>query len=219
MATWTDKDTFKLLRDTRDCYFHVLRPGVLNDLRQYSSAGDVLPIKTTGEVITSWWSKDTISAQPVTRSTLADMIRRTRPKEDLPVLVVTIPEIERADIGLLTYCWMHLNAATTMQLYHVDGTTKSVAAYTVPAADKDPVKGFSENCVMRAIGTPRIYYDWREALTPIANYFKAVIKYCKDTGKARRLAAEEADRALNDRTGTIRTLVSKNDKRFKGIEF
>lgn len=30
MATWTDKDTFKLIRDTRN-NFHVIRPGVLND--------------------------------------------------------------------------------------------------------------------------------------------------------------------------------------------
>lgn len=32
MAAWTDKDTFNILRDTRDSYFHVLRLGVLNDL-------------------------------------------------------------------------------------------------------------------------------------------------------------------------------------------
>lgn len=147
------------------------------------------------------------------------MIRGTKPKEDLPVLVVSMPDIERTDIGMVVYCWMHLNAATTMQMYRHDGSTKTVATYTAPPANNDPVGGFGENSVIRAVGTPRIYYDWREALTPITNYFKAVIKYCKDTGKERRLKTEAADRALNDRTGTIRTLVSKNDKRFKGITF
>lgn len=218
MATWTDKDVFKLIRDTRD-KFHVIRPGVQNNLKQYASAGDVLPIRTNGEVITAWWSNDTINAQPISRVTLAEMIRRTRPKEDLPVLVVSIPEIERCDIGMVTYCWMHINTAASMQLYHLDGIYKSVAAFDVPAADKDPVQGFSDNSEIKRHGTPRIYYDWREALTPITSYFKAVIKYCKDTGKDRRLAAEAADRALDDRTGTIRTLVAKNDKRFKTIEF
>lgn len=219
MAQWTDKDTFKLLRDTRDYYFHVLRPGVLNDLRQYSSAGDVLPIRTNGDVITKWWSNDTISAQPVTRSTLANMIRGTKPKEDLPVLVVSIPDIERIDIGMAVYCWMHLNAATTMQMYQLDGATKTAATYTAPPQNNDPVGGFYEDSIIRAVGTPRVYYDWREALTPIANYFKAVIKYCKDTGKERRLKIEAADQALNDRNRTIRTLVAKNDKRFKDITF
>lgn len=218
MAHWTDKDTFKLIRDTRN-NFHVIRPGVRNDLRQYASSGDVLPIRTNGEVITQWWSTDTISAQPVTRSTLAEMIRRTKPKEDIPVLVASIPDIERTDIGMVVYCWMHLNAATTIQMYQLDGTTKSLSTLTAPPQNNDPVSGFSENSVIRAIGMPRIYYDWREALIPISNYFKAVIKYCKDTGKERRLEIESADRALNDCNGTIRTLVAKNNKRFKGIEF
>lgn len=219
MATWTDKDTLKLLRDTRDVYFHVLRLGVQNDLRQYSGAGDVLPIRTNGDVITQWWSNDTIKAQPISRAVLASMIRQTRPKKDLPVLVVSIPEIERCDIGMVTYCWMHINTATSMQLYHLDGVYKSAASFAIPAADKDPVNGFSDSSVIKRNGTPRIYYDWREALTPIISYFKAVIKYCKDTGKARRLAEESANRALNDRYAAIRELVSKNTKRFKTTEF
>lgn len=218
MAAWTDKDTFKILRDTRDGYFHVLRPGVLNTQNRYSKCGDILPIRPNGDVITQWWSNDTISAQPITRSALADMIRRTKPKEDLPVLVVSIPDVKRADIGMVVYCWMHLNTATTMQMYKTDAQCKTVAAYNVPASNNDPVTGFGENSLIRAVGTPRIYYDWREALTPITNYLKAVIKYCKDTGKARRVAAE-TNRALNDRYETMCELVSKNNKRFKDIEF
>ena len=101
MTTWTDKDTFKLLRDTRDGYFHVLCPGVFNGDSRYAKHDNVLPIRTNGDVITQWWSNDTIPAQPITRSALAEMIRHTKPKEDLPVLVVSIPDIERADIGMV----------------------------------------------------------------------------------------------------------------------
>lgn len=219
MATWTDKDVFNLVHYTQNTYYHSIRPGVSNDLRQYSATGDVLPVRTNGEVISAWWSNEYVKAQPINRTSFATLLRNSKPDEGLPVLVVAIPEINQADVGMVTYCWMHLNTANTMQLYHAGSTIKCASTFEVPKADKDPVNGFSSNSPIRNIGTPRIYYDWREALTPITNYFKAVIKYCKDTGKERRLAAEAADRALNDRAGTIRTLVSKNDKRFKGIEF
>lgn len=219
MAQWTDKDVFHLVHYTHNTYYHSIRPGVLNDLRQYSGTGDVLPIRTNGEVITAWWSEEYIKAHPINRTALATLIRQTRPDEGLPVLVVSIPEIEQADVGSVVYCWMHINSAKTMQIYHYNNAAKSNGTFEIPKTDNDPVNGFSSNSPISSIGTPRIYYDWREALAPITNYFKAVIKYCKDTGRERRLAAEAANRALNDRTGTIRTLVSKNDKRFKGIEF
>ena len=219
MANWTDKDTFKLMHDTRDSYFHVILPGVQNDLKQYATAGNVLPIRTNGEVITAWSSNNTINVQPVNRVALAEMIRKTKPKEDSPILVISIPEIDRPDIGMVIYCWMHLNTANTMQLYHTSGTTKATAVFSVPATDNDPVNGFSTNCIIKQLGTPRIYYDWRETLTPITSYFKAVIKYCKETGKTRRLAEESANRALNDRNAAIQELISKNTKRFKGIPY
>ena len=218
MAHWTDKDSFRLVHYTADTYYHVIRPGVLNDLRQYNSSGEVLTIRTNGEVITSWCSNDYMNAQPMSRVLLAEMIKSTKPSETLPVLVASIPDLDKVDIGMVVWCWMRLSSANAMQLARYDGMW-SASTFSVPASDKDPVCGFSTNSPIKQIGTPRIYYDWREALAPITDYFKAVIKYCKDTGKARRLEIEAASQALNDRNGTIRTVVSKNDKRFKDISF
>lgn len=219
MATWTDKDVFHLMHYTHNTYYHSVRLAVSNDLRQYSSTGDVLPVRTNGEVITAWWSHECVKAQPINRAELAALIRNSKPNDDLPVLVVAIPEIERVDIGAITYCWAQLNTASTMQLWYTGQALKGSRSFEIPKADKDLVSGFERDNPLVRNGTPRIYYDWREALTPIANYFKAVIKYCKDTGKARRLADEAVARALNDRNGIIRTLVAKNDKRFKDITF
>lgn len=218
MAHWTDKDIFELVHYKPDTYYHAIRPGVRNDLKQYAHNGDVLPIVTNGDVITQWWSDDYINARAINRIDLADMIRDTKPNANPPILVVTIPEIERADIGMVVWCWMRLNSEKTMQLARYDGTY-CPTTFEIPPSDKDRVNGFGTNTPIRSIGTPCIYYDWREALTPITNYFKAVIKYCKDTGKARRLADEAAVRALNSRNETIRTLAAKNSKRFKNIEF
>lgn len=219
MAAWTDKDVFYLMHYTHTQYYHSIRLAVSNDRRQYSSTGDVLPIRTNGEIITAWWSRECVKAQPINHAELAILIRDSKPNESLPVLVVAIPEIEQVDIGTITYCWAHLNTANTMQLWLTSQALKGNRSFEIPKADKDPVKGFEHDNPLVRNGTPRIYCDWREALTPITNYFKAVIKYCKDTGKERRLKIEAADRALNDRNGTIRALVAKNDKRFKNITF
>lgn len=219
MANWTDKDKFRLIRNTRDCYFHAICPGVVNSCNRYSKCGDVLAIRTNGEIMTAWLPNASIDAEPINRVALAELIRQTKPKEDLPVFVVSIPDTERPDIGMVTYCWMHLNTAKTMQMYQFDGVTKTVTTYTAPPSNNDPVGGFVENSMIRVVGTPRIYYDWREALTPITNYFKTVIKFCKDTGKIRRLEVEAASQALNDHNKTICALISKNNKRFKTIEF